>query len=92
MLSSLRHFKCAGASVCFGVADSVAATLGRAYFGLISWHPGSQYKMVQMGMAGPARGLSPFPIETRMEWRRNAWGTGPQQPNQQAPAEAAKSL
>lgn len=74
------------------IAEQIQGAREAGGDGFLFWHPGSQYKMVQMGMVGPARGLSPFPIEARMEWRRNAWGVGPQQQPEQAPAEAEKQL
>ena len=38
-----RYFKCTAASVCFILAVGFARTFGIPYFGLISWHPFSQY-------------------------------------------------
>jgi hypothetical protein len=47
----------------------VGAKVGGAD-GFLFWHPGSNFSMVQQGMLGPGRGLSPFAIEQRSEVRR----------------------
>ena len=51
----------------------VGAKVGGAD-GFLFWHPGSNFGMVQAAMVGPARGLSPFAIDGRMEARRAIYG------------------
>ena len=56
------------------IAEQIRGAREGGADGFLFWHPGSRYKMVQLGMAGPARGLYPFPMEERMTWRKQAWG------------------
>ncbi len=42
--------------------------------GFLFWHPASNYATVRQAMTGVARHLSPFPLERRSAWRRQAWG------------------
>ncbi len=37
--------------------------------GFLMWHPGARYGMFRRAMSGPARGLSPFPIDDRLPLR-----------------------
>lgn len=37
--------------------------------GFLMWHPGARYSMFRRGMQGPARRVSPFPIEQRARVR-----------------------
>ncbi len=37
--------------------------------GFLMWHPGARYSMFRRAMAGPARRVSPFPIEERQRAR-----------------------
>jgi hypothetical protein len=74
------------------IAEQIQGAREAGGDGFLFWHPGSNYKMVQMGMAGPARGLSPFPIDTRMEWRRKAWGMPAQGQPESATTDVATPL
>lgn len=38
--------------------------------GFLMWHPGARYSMYRRAMQGPARTMSPFPLEERAELRR----------------------
>ena len=38
--------------------------------GFLMWHPGARYSMFRRAMQGPARSLSPFPLEERAELRQ----------------------
>lgn len=55
------------------IADQIrGARLGGAD-GFLFWHPGSRYSMLTAGMNGPARGLSPFPLDPRPNLRAQYW-------------------
>jgi hypothetical protein len=56
------------------IAEQIRGAYTAGGDGFLFWHPGSNFKMVQMALAGPARGMAPFAIEERMAARRVAWG------------------
>ena len=56
------------------IAEQIRGAREAGGDGFLFWHPGSNYRMVQAGMAGPARALVPFPITEHMAFRRAAWG------------------
>jgi len=56
------------------IAEQVRGARTAGGDGFLFWHPGSSYAMVQAGMAGPAKGMAPFPIGPRRAARRKLWG------------------
>lgn len=59
----------------FIAQEITGARLGGAD-GFLFWNPGSNYGMVQRGVATLAAALMPFPIKDRDEFRRSLWDEG----------------
>ncbi len=55
------------------IAEQIRGARDAGADGFLFWSPGSSYRMVQAGMAGPAGGLLPFPIEARIAYRARRW-------------------
>jgi hypothetical protein len=60
------------------IAEQIRGSRDAGADGFLFWSPGSSYSMVQASMAGPARGLMPFPLDRRLAYRRDTWGEPPQ--------------
>jgi len=56
------------------IAEQIRGAKSAGADGFLFWHPGSHFKMVEAGLAGPARGLSPFTFDARLAARERAWG------------------
>lgn len=56
------------------IAEQVRGVFKANGDGFLFWHPGSNYKMVQAGMVGPATGMNPLPLGNRLAARREHWG------------------
>jgi hypothetical protein len=56
------------------IAEQIAGSRQGGADGFLFWHPDSDYSMVRAAMAGPAHALSPFPIDQRLNWRRENYG------------------
>jgi hypothetical protein len=55
------------------MADQVQGARDGGADGFLFWHAGSRYAKVHMALQGWARKLVPFPIEERVELRRQRW-------------------
>jgi hypothetical protein len=55
------------------IAEQVRGARTAGGDGFLFWHPGSSYGMVQAGMAGPAKGMTPFPLGNRKRPRTALW-------------------
>jgi hypothetical protein len=55
------------------IAEQIRGAYSAGGDGFLFWHPGSNYRMVQAGMVGPARGMGPLQFESRMAARKRAW-------------------
>jgi hypothetical protein len=55
------------------IAEQVRGVWKAKGDGFLFWHPGSNYKMVQLGMAGPATGMNPLPLGSRFAQREEHW-------------------
>jgi hypothetical protein len=56
------------------IAEQVRGVRNANGDGFLFWHPGSNYKMVQAGMVGPATGMNPLPLGPRFAQRQEHWG------------------
>jgi hypothetical protein len=59
------------------IAEQIVASRQGGADGFLFWHPDSDYSLVRAAMAGPVRGVTPFPIEKRQTWRRENFGERP---------------
>jgi hypothetical protein len=66
------------------IAEQILASRQGGADGFLFWDPDSDYKLVRDAMAGAARGLSPFPNDTRFTWRRDHYGERPTAPEPSA--------
>jgi hypothetical protein len=55
------------------IAEQIRGARQGGADGFLFWHPASDYDLVRTAMSGSARGISPFPIDERFVWRRQAW-------------------
>jgi hypothetical protein len=74
------------------IAEQIRGAYTAGADGWLFWHPGSNFKMVQAALVGPARGMGPFDMDARLAARREAWGRGHVREAERRPIERRGAL